>query len=124
MPSFTGRNRGQPPTDDQPKSALDSTAEAFIRPASQSAFELFYQQHAPKLWGIILLANLPVSLSEDILVDTLTAAWQQRQDHALEGTYVLSWLITLAHRAGLPYERVQAILAARLKPFTTTRNDP
>ncbi|XAZ82104.1 hypothetical protein A6C57_27560 (plasmid) [Fibrella sp. ES10-3-2-2] len=86
--------------------------------ADQPAFEAFCQTFAPKLWGIILLANLPVVTSEDILVNTLVAAWQQRATQPLTGDYVLSGLIRLAHQQGLPYERVQALLSSRLKLFS------
>ncbi|MBO0952954.1 hypothetical protein [Fibrella forsythiae] len=84
----------------------------------QQAYYAFYQQYAPRLWGVILLANLPVSHSEVILANVLVKAWQEQDSYPLTAPHVLSYLIGLSHKLGLPLERVQAVLRSRLKPFS------
>ncbi|NID12920.1 hypothetical protein [Fibrivirga algicola] len=92
------------------------------RPADNfdnQSFNVFYERFAPKLWGIILLANLPVAHSEEILIKTMQNAWAERSQHPATDRYYLSRLISIAHAEGLPYERVQSFLKSRLRPFSS-----
>ncbi len=84
--------------------------------SSERAYEAFYERYASKLWGIILLANLPVSPhSETILINTLSKAWQQQDKDKLSGNGVLAHLVNLAYGEGLPRERIEADLRASLR---------
>ncbi|GAB4022749.1 hypothetical protein GCM10028808_71190 [Spirosoma migulaei] len=65
-------------------------------------FRLFYDQYAPKLWGLIILANLSASRSEAILMSTMTKAWQYPNPPWPDKKHVLTWLIGLAYTEGLP----------------------
>lgn len=73
-------------------------------------FTLFYDQYAPKLWGLISLTSLSPSQSEAILINTLTKAW--RQSDPLKP--FLSWLIGLAYQEALPNAVLGAMLRANV----------
>ncbi|MBC3789137.1 hypothetical protein FHK02_5718 [Spirosoma sp. LMG 31448] len=81
----------------EPPSAETSTLD-------HQAFMAFYDLYAPKLWGLILGANLPVPQAEAILLSTLTKAWQQFGPHILKQKYLLTQLLSIACREGLPVE--------------------
>ncbi|SFE28948.1 hypothetical protein SAMN05216167_11269 [Spirosoma endophyticum] len=66
------------------------------------SFTLFYDQYAPKLWSLIVLANLSTTRSEDILINTMIIAWQQPDSRWPAKKHVLTWLIGLAYTVGLP----------------------
>ena len=76
----------------------------------QQSFASFYDAYAPKLWGLILRADLTASQSETILINTLTKGWQELGPDRLTEKYSLSKLLNLAYREGLPTERLQTIL--------------
>jgi len=73
-------------------------------------FTAFYDTYAPKLWGIILRANLPTPQAEQILLNTLTKAWQQFDPHTLNDKHLLSRLLRLACEQGLPPDCLKGIL--------------
>lgn len=66
------------------------------------AFTEFYDTYAPRLWGLILLANLPPSQSETILINTLLNAWQQVGQTSPIDDHYLSMILQLAYQEGLP----------------------
>ncbi len=68
----------------------------------QQAFTAFYDAYAPKLWGLIQVANLPAAQSEKILASTLINAWRHPDQHKCLEEGSICWLIGLAHAAGLP----------------------
>ncbi|GAB3718882.1 hypothetical protein GCM10027592_62100 [Spirosoma flavus] len=74
--------------------------EMFTAP-SPRAFTKFYDKHAPRLWGLILLANLPPSQSETILINTIRKAWKQAQLPQSD-TFSFSQILLIAHQEGLP----------------------
>lgn len=69
----------------------------------QRAFCVFYAAYAPRLWGLILTAKLPVSDSETILTNTFVKAWNHPDRPAPVDKRSLSWLIKLAYAEGLPF---------------------
>lgn len=75
----------------------------------KQAFIQFYDTYAPKLWGLILLANLSSAQSEAILTRTLIKGWEQLGKDSLRDERVLSILISLARREGLPCECLKTI---------------
>ena len=77
---------------------------------NQQTFTAFYDAYAPKVWGIILAANLPLLQSETILINTLTEAWRQLDLSILEDKYVLAILLKIACKEGLPMNVLQTIL--------------
>ncbi|GAB4014993.1 hypothetical protein GCM10028808_39080 [Spirosoma migulaei] len=85
-----------------------------LMPPDRRAYTSFYDGYAPKLWGILLLANLPNSQSEEILTRTLTKAWSQRDIHTPTEKHFLGWLLGLACREGLPIDCLQDILKPNL----------
>ncbi len=80
----------------------------------QKAFMSFYDLYAPKLWGLILKANLNSSQGEDILINTLIKAWQQYGPYLLGEKYLLTQLLKIAREEGMPIECLQAILKSKL----------
>ena len=84
-----------------------------LRTKNQQAFASFYDAYAPKLWGIILLANLPSSQSETILVNTLLKAWQHPGRKAILEKRAFTWLLGLAYAEGLPANTLRSISEIR-----------
>lgn len=76
----------------------------FARPATKERrrFACFYDEYAPKLWGLILRADLPASVSERILLNTFSKAWPHFHRQAAGGHQMLPWLLGLAYAEGLP----------------------
>ncbi len=68
---------------------------------NQRAYAAFYDTYAPSLWGIIMLANLPISQSEIILVNTLAKAWKQFDQRTRSEKHFFTRLISLAREEGL-----------------------
>ncbi|HLL95765.1 MAG TPA: hypothetical protein VK404_12355 [Spirosoma sp.] len=89
---------------------------------NQQPFSIFYETYAPKLWGIILLAKLPASQSENILINTLKKAWQKlgQQVHPVEPTFAT--LLTLAYSEGLPGEFIHTIRQTPRPPTPMNAN--
>ncbi len=79
-----------------------------------SIYEAFYDNYSPKLWGVLVLAGLPLPATEKIFVNTLVRAWQQRTQHPLTQQHVLSYLIGIALNEGLPVESGQSLLMAHI----------
>jgi hypothetical protein len=77
-------------------------------------FKSFYDTYAPKIWGLILLANLPMSQSEAILINTLTKGWKNFNQNRLTQGQVLIMLINLARIEGLPVECLNPIFKHKL----------
>ena len=73
-------------------------------------FSAFYDQYVPKLWGIILSANLPSQQAETILLNTLIKAWPQIDLSTMTEGQVLVKLLVLACREGLPNNYLRAAL--------------
>lgn len=76
----------------------------FTNPATKERqrFAFFYDEYAPKLWGLIIRANLPASVSERILANTFSKAWPPPHRQSLSGHQLLTWLLRLAYAEGLP----------------------
>ncbi|MBC7568915.1 MAG: hypothetical protein H7319_04165 [Spirosoma sp.] len=76
----------------------------FAKPATKERrrFAFFYDEYAPKLWGLILQADLPASVSERILLNTFGKAWPHPHRQAVEGHQMITWLLGLAYAEGLP----------------------
>ena len=81
------------------------------RTLEQTAFAHFYDAYAPKLWGLILTANLPAQQSETILINTLMKAWQQVDQPTQSEKQLFIELIRLACQAGLPPACLRAVLS-------------
>ena len=81
-----------------------------IRSSDQQAFTSFYDDYAPKLWGIIVLANLPMPESEAILVNTLAKDWKQFDQRTRSEKHFFTRMIDFAHQEGLPIDHLKAIL--------------
>lgn len=79
----------------------------------QQIFTEFYDTYAPRLWGIILLANLPTPQSETILTNTFTKAWRQIRQKPPTKLNV-TWLLSLAYSEGLPRKAVREILLSKI----------
>ncbi len=77
--------------------------------ANHQTFSSFYDVYAPKLWGIVVLANLPVAESETILINTLAKAWRQFGQGILNEKHIFTHLIILAHKEGLPVDYLKAM---------------
>ncbi|WP_020602760.1 hypothetical protein [Spirosoma spitsbergense] len=77
---------------------------------TQQDFISFYDTQAPKLWGLILLANLPLSTSEGILTNTFIKAWQDLDNTPFTKNYSFTQLIDLACKEGLPIGCLKALL--------------
>ncbi|MBO0931682.1 hypothetical protein [Fibrella aquatilis] len=78
--------------------------------AQQRAFAVFYAAHAPRLWGLILAANLPTPQAETILSNTLIKAWQHPDCQSSPTTsQSCNWLLRLACKEGLPHSALRAI---------------
>jgi DNA-directed RNA polymerase specialized sigma24 family protein len=69
----------------------------------KDTFSLFYDQYAPKLWGLIVQAHLSTQESEAILENTFLRAWLDPNRLKMTGKPVLPWLIFLANSEGLHY---------------------
>lgn len=80
----------------------------------RQTFTAFYEAYAPKLWGLIVEAQLPKAQAEAILTNTLIKAWQQLDQNRLVDKQGLMQLIGLACREGLPIKYVQTILTSTL----------
>lgn len=80
----------------------------------QQTFTAFYDIYAPKLWGLISGANLPVYQSEIILIETFTKAWQQVDRSTLTEKQMFIRLMGLASREGLPVTYLQSVFKAVL----------
>ncbi len=65
-------------------------------------FSVFYATYAPKLWGLMRLANLSPARSESMLVDVLVKAWQHPDRQLAVDKQPVSWLLSLAYAEGLP----------------------
>lgn len=76
----------------------------------QRGYASFYDVYAPKLWGLILLADLPIPESEAILTNTLAKAWKQFDKPARAEKHFFVRLIGLACQEGLPVNNLRAIL--------------
>ncbi len=75
-----------------------------LNESEQAVFTAFYQEYAPKLWGLIVEANLPVKKAEAILINTLVKAWP-----LLDGEpSPLARLLGLAYQQGLPIDGLRA----------------
>jgi hypothetical protein len=81
----------------------------FTDSSDQRAYNSFYDTYAPKLWGIIILSDLPVPESETILVNTLAKAWKQFDQHTRSEKHFFTQLIGLAYKEGLPVDCLKAI---------------
>ncbi len=79
-----------------------------------SIYQAFYDNYSPKLWGVLVLADLPLPVTEKIFINTLMRAWQQRSEYPLTQENILSYLIGIALSEGLPVEPVQALLMVHL----------
>jgi hypothetical protein len=77
--------------------------------SDQRAYNSFYDTYAPKLWGIIILSDLPMPESETILVNTLAKAWKQFDQHTRSEKHFFTQLIGLAYKEGLPVDYLKAI---------------
>ncbi|AUD05870.1 hypothetical protein [Spirosoma pollinicola] len=66
------------------------------------AFREFYATYAPRLWGFVLLAHLPATQSETILINTVRKAWQQLQSPIQSNTPCFSHILRVAYLEGLP----------------------
>ncbi len=86
----------------------------------RQAFDAFYAYYAPKLWGVILAANLPTHQSRTILMNTILTAWQHPSRHKLVDKQVLSWLTGLACAEGLPAGAVKSVFTAPAPPHQPT----
>ena len=86
-----------------------STIKSLTPALDQKAFNTFYDTNAPRLWGLILTANLPAPQAETILLNTLIKAWQQFDHHSLTKKQFIAQLIGLACREGLPPQCLQAV---------------
>ena len=81
------------------------------RPARDlSAFLLFYDQYAAKLWGVILSADLPMAQSKNLLAKTLLKAWYHPDRQTIGSSQALTWLVNLAYAEGLPTDMLRGIL--------------
>ena len=80
----------------------------------QQTFMSFYDIYAPKLWGLILEANLSSSQGEAVLTNTFIKAWQQYGPYLLKEKYLLTQLLKIACEEGLPIECLQAVLKSKL----------
>ncbi|GAB3219906.1 hypothetical protein [Spirosoma arcticum] len=65
-------------------------------------FTSFYDQYAPKLWGLILSADLGASASKTILVRTFMNAWHHPHRQVIGEHQLLTFLLSLAYTEGLP----------------------
>ncbi len=76
----------------------------FAKPATKERrrFASFYDAYAPKLWGLVLQAQLPATVSERILVNTFSKAWHHSHRQAIGRHQMLTWLLGLAYAEGLP----------------------
>ncbi|GAB3639472.1 sigma-70 family RNA polymerase sigma factor [Spirosoma arcticum] len=71
-------------------------------------FLTFYEQYTPKLWGLILSANLPASQSETILINIFVKAWQHPHRQTIGRNQMLNWLLGLAYEEGLPSDTLRS----------------
>lgn len=83
------------------------------RPKNHRAFMSFYDAYAPKLWGLILSANLPASRSETILINTLLKAWQHPDRQTILEKRAFTWLVGLACAEGMPANTLSPCLNRR-----------
>lgn len=79
----------------------------------RQGFILFYDRYAPKVWGLILSADLPESVAKTILVRTFVNAWQHPHRLVIGQNQVLTFLLSLAYAEGLPPDRLQLSKRAR-----------
>jgi DNA-directed RNA polymerase specialized sigma24 family protein len=77
----------------------------------EDTFSLFYDQHAPKLWGLIVQARLSTQESEAILEKTFLRAWHDPNRLKITDKKVLPWLLFLAYSAGLYYNDLQPFMS-------------
>lgn len=92
--------------------AMKSFFKQFRKKKPQVPFETFYNTYAHKLWGLILIANLPASESETILINTLTKAWLHPDRQVYIDRHPCIWLLQLAYAEGLPANLLRPILKA------------
>ena len=76
-------------------------------------FTTFYAEYAPKVWGLLVEADLPPHQAEAILINTFVRGWQTFVTGAGEGPPGLRQLLGLACEEGLPRTFLQAILFAK-----------
>lgn len=88
------------------KRTIQAKRVAALNPPTYSSF---CDTYAPKLWGLIMAAQVAAPQAEAMLINTLTKAWQQFDHATLNDKYVLSRLLTLAAQEGLPLEGLKAI---------------
>lgn len=81
---------------------------------SQRAFETFYNTYAHKLWALILVANMPASESETILIKTLTKAWLHPGRQVYIARHPFIWLLQLAYLEGLPTDTLKPVIRANI----------
>ena len=76
----------------------------FIKPDSKDLqiYLSFYDQHAPRLWGRILSADLPEAQAKAIMIRTFVKAWRHPRRQAIREDQVYGWLICLAYKEGMP----------------------
>lgn len=78
----------------------------FFKPSStwqeEQEFGVFYATYAPRLWGLMRLANLPPARTETIMVNVLVKAWQHPDRQLAIAKQPVSWLLSLAYAEGLP----------------------
>lgn len=72
----------------------------------EDTFALFYDQHVPKLWGLIVQAHLPRQESETILENTFLRAWRDPNRLKMTDKKALPWLMFLAYGEGLRYNNL------------------
>lgn len=86
---------------------------SFFKPSptrqDEQEFGVFYATYAPKLWGLMRLANLPPARSETTLVNVLVKAWQHPDRQLAIDKQPVIWLLSLAHAEGLPAIPLTAI---------------
>lgn len=78
------------------------------------AFNVFYDTYAPKLWALILLANLLIEQSETMLCNTLTKGWKRFNQEELTERQALRMLISLAYNEDLPPTCLNVIFKHKL----------
>ena len=81
-------------------------------PSSTDKFSAFYDQYVPKVWGVILGADLPPQQAETILLNTLIKAWSQIDLSTMTERQVFVKLLVIACREGLPNDYLRVALRA------------
>ncbi len=82
----------------------------------RQTFDAFYARYAPKLWGIILVADLPAAQAQTILVNTFTNAWQHPDCQHNIANHPFGWLVRLACAEGLPTDTLKSVITPGGRP--------